>query len=460
MGERNKDIEAPAKKEKGKKREKPTKKYRTLHTFLLKKLVDDPDVEGGLLLIGTFVQRVLDLDEETAKEYAEDEKNFFSYRFNENSASEDSVIVRRVEPEVVFDVDENGDPKVDENGKEVILCHGVRATMQARVPLEVDVFTAAFPFTVSLATAAIELSSIFLVEKNHTARPDFLLFEDDPRNTVAIQNKEDQYDEAEILLERLCDVSPTFGLREAIEENIEEKVLGKLDKTKSYEFLSPYPEVSFLYDHKKEYCPRFIISFYCVKPGFQKLVAILLPMFLVFFLAILNVLNDIHYAEGEDISSHLQVSSALTLAIVFVLPQLLDEKANRDKLWTKENLSIIVFFVGLVFASVPAAMSPTIFGLEQIIGVVLMGLATFLLPITNCAVYFRMKNIIGKRATTKRPLLMNKKATKWSGKHGLKGLFTVNQLLEDEKVQDGSHEFYFVGKSKKDSKHRLWVKQS
>ena len=121
------------------------------------------------------------------------------------------------------------------------------------------------------------------------------------------------------------------------------------------------------YDSKKDYCPRFVLSSYVVTSGFQKMVSIVLPsMILITFLTLKNVVSDImkeasnipkanvteinamevHHTNGyggEEAKNHLQVTLALALTIVFILPQLLDD-CNRDKLFTQGNLYIMFFF--------------------------------------------------------------------------------------------------------------------
>ena len=91
------------------------------------------------ILQGTFVQRVLDLTKEEAEDFCNQENDtaFFEYRFNQQFVAERNVKVRRIDREVVFDVDEEGNPKLDENGKNIIACYGCRTTMKVRVPLKV-----------------------------------------------------------------------------------------------------------------------------------------------------------------------------------------------------------------------------------------------------------------------------------------------------------------------------------
>ena len=311
-----------------------------------------------------------------------------------------------------------------------------------------------------------------------------ILNDSDPRYSIAIQNKSN--DDVPRLLERfdyrltdkdqvaLAEVGPgkkhdpeKCSTREL--ENIQERMLDNLDKSKAYDFLTPYPEVSYIYDKKKDYCPRFVISFYADTPGFSKFVMILLPMFLVSFLAILNVVNDFDKRDvdedgeqigGEDPSSHLQVTSALTLTIVFVLPLLLEDHDNRNQLFTRENISIMVFFTGLVLASVPRALSISIRGNEQILGVVLMGASALFLPLFNSVDYFRIKRKITKRSNeqTKDLLfLMTDCHENWQESKGLGDFFTVGEYVKGEKkYNDRVYQIYDCDLDSEGIAKKIW----
>jgi len=145
---------------------KKEKKLRTLHPFMLKKIEDDVDVDGGVRLIGTFVQIVYDLDEDQQNEIIDKQDVFFGYRFNEISAKEDDCHVRRTE-RVKSEV-ENA-----EGNKTTVL--GTRTPIEVNLPLEIDSLKACFPFQIDLATVAIELSSTFYDASKTTLRADILV---------------------------------------------------------------------------------------------------------------------------------------------------------------------------------------------------------------------------------------------------------------------------------------------
>lgn len=218
-----------------------------------------------------------------------------------------------------------------------------------------------------------------------------------------------------------------FGELEKHTDKIEE-ILDKMDKTKVYNLLSPYPEIFYEYDPAKDYCPRFTLQFYLVKPGFYKLVSALLPMIFVWFVSVLNVWNDFDTKDGDETSNHLQVTSALTLNIVFVLPEVVNDDTNRDRLFTRENVNIMVFFFALILASVPRRLAGT--ASIELVGVILMGLA-LLLPVYHC---FHFYNVQGKiRAKARRATENNRflKDNTYKIEKNLDSFGKVGDLLKD-----------------------------
>merc|ERR1712087_106752 len=86
------------------------------------------------------------------------------------------------------------------------------------------------------------------------------------------------------------------------------------------------------------------------------------------------------------------------LTIVFVLPQIVNGDGNRDKLFSRENLNIIMFFFALILASVPYRLSKTIF--PELVGVVLMGVS-LLLPVYHAGVFSGIQNKMRKKKFNK-----------------------------------------------------------
>eukprot|EP00536_Pseudo-nitzschia_multiseries_P006304 jgi/Psemu1/65532/estExt_Genemark1.C_1320026 len=353
-------------------------KLRTRHTFMLKKIVDDDDVDGGLRLIGTFVQIVYDLDANQVNNQIQKKKAFFDYRFNEISTTDKDINVRRTES---MSINENGNTT-----------SASRTTLEVSILLQIRSLFPLFPFQINLATAEIELSSVF--SNSTTVRSNLLLHKHDPRNIICIQNLKSNDERILKIFEE-----------SAQNDDLTDKILDSMDKTKVYNVLSPYPEVSFEYDRNKQYCSRFILHFYVENPGFHKLVSILLPMILVTFVATMNVWNDMKREDGDIAANHLQVTSTLTLTIVFVLPQIVNRVNHRDKLLTKDNVNIMVFFVALILASIPKNLAKT--GIPELVGVILMGLS-LLLPAYHYMLYSGKRRKIkakAQRSTTEQQFL-------------------------------------------------------
>jgi len=390
---------------------------------MIKKVIDDDDKEDGLILIGTFIQQVFGLTQEQV-----DDEVCFEYRFNENSATEDELQKRRTEPVVIKEV-VNGEEKVT---------LGTRTTFQAKIPLEIERLITEFPFNISTATATIELSSNNFGDGT-TLRPDLLLHEGDCRNNVSIQNLKPSINDVMLL-----DATGKKGRMEACE--ITEQVSDKIDKTKKFDFLSPYPKVFYEYENKKDYCPRFVLSFYIVESGLQKLVSIILPILLVTFVTALNVLNDYdqyqkHFdyirsnpdgneipEKGEEPANHLQITSALTLTVVFILPEILDQK-NRNNFFSEENSYVIIIFIALILASIPSYMAGIY---PEMIGMGLMITSCFI-PLLNL---FRYSKILGKisreahQLSKCRRFLSDAEYKPWKPKDGLNEFSTAGDFLK------------------------------
>lgn len=322
---------------------------------MMKKIVDDPN--GGLRVTGTFIQAVYDLSDYQIKEAMNSgtEKSFFDYRIDSSNVKDQDVHVRRTK-------------KVESGEKK-----GVRTTLDVSIPLEIESFLSAFPFQVSIATATIDLKS--RTWKNDVMlRPNLLVHKKDPRQTISIRNND-------TILSKFGQVKKN--------SNDLDQIIDIVDKAASYNVLSPYPEVYYEYEKDNENCQRFCLSFYVVKSGFDKVFSILLPMVLVSIVALLNVLND--DMNKEDATNHLQVSSALTLAIVFVL----NDACNQDRLFNWDNINTVLYFLGLVLASVPKAIANSL--VPEVLGVILMFLA-LLTPAWHCSQYFAAQRGIRAQA--------------------------------------------------------------
>ena len=227
-----------------------------LNFLLLKHVIDDGD---GLVLVGTFVQNCFrDQTPEIQNETIE-----FQYRFNDESANDDNLVHRRTEE------------------KDSYLGRHFRHTYQVKLPLEMNTEIDLFPFRVLSARCLIELSKFTNEDNTIKCRP-VLHLHQDKRNAICLQ--EDQ------LLPALAD-----GVQLSEKEMLKE-AMNKMDKTENYDFVSPFPEVKFLFDRKKKYSPKYIIKFVMVENGYKRFVEVVFPMLLV---AVMNHVNIISYVPDD-----------------------------------------------------------------------------------------------------------------------------------------------------------------
>eukprot|EP00957_Ditylum_brightwellii_P199381 15197463-Ditylum_brightwellii.AAC.1 len=64
-----------------------------------------------------------------------------------------------------------------------------------------------------------------------------------------------------------------------------------MDKSECYDLMTPFPKIEYFQDTKKNYCPKFKMTFYLTEEGSSKLVAIIAPMLLISTLNTLHVFN-------------------------------------------------------------------------------------------------------------------------------------------------------------------------
>jgi len=433
-----KDGSGGEEKKEVKKGKKPEKTVRVKNVFMMKKLIDSPEEEDGIQLIGTFIQQVFDLTEEQYEK-----KDFeFGYRFNETTATEETGLQkRRTEAMATTETMKDG------TKKDIL---GARTTYQAQIPLVVETLISLFPYRIVTATATVELSSLNLGEG--TIRPDLFLHKKDPRHNINIQGLKP---DARNSLLSVAMGGKTQKKDETL-AGITEQIFDKLDKMKKYDIVHPYPKVYIEYEKKKAYAPRFVLSFYCITSGFAKIVSIILPVLLVTFITIINVYQDVNTPLGEEVSSHLQVMSGMTLTAVFILPEILDP-SNRNDLFGQSNIYVILVFLSLILTSIPKAVFKT--QVPEIIGVVIM-FASFVLPVVNTIRYYGIiRRIKGESMllsdNQSHRFLSEKKGFKqWNAKDGideyavtadllkpgnLKGCGDIYMTREEEEAEEGGN---------------------
>jgi len=387
--------------------------------FLLKHIADDGD--DKLNLVGTMVQNVFDTDKYLLDEDVCDEDDcpkafHFDYRFNDLMADEGSGFVKT--------------RRVEKNET------STRTTFQISAPLDVDVIFDVFPFKAVTATLVVELSTT--AEDKKRLRPNLLIAQKDKRNNVSVQrpywarsknffsqvlwehfnldddeennekaqedlggnketepkdqrgnNEKAQEDQGEIKGKEQEDKGEIKerGLVSEIEKIISDKkkieaLKDKMDRTKNYDFITPFPKVEYLYNTKKDYCPKCQLTFYLIENGDSKLVAILAPMLLI---SILNTLNVFSNEEGgiENVD-YIANSATFALTAVFILPNIFS-KAKRTDLLTTNTAYVFLIFVGLSLSSFPEELVGT--RGYAIAGVALLW-SSFLIPLFACASFY------------------------------------------------------------------------
>jgi len=430
----------------------------TQNIFMMKKIIENPDIDGGLLLVGTFVQKVFGLTKEQSEEGF-----FFQYRFNEKTADDTTLQKRRSEPINTLDAD--GD-----------ISYGSRTTFQAIIPFDLDIPFKAFPFHIVTATVEIELSST--AEGKQTIRPDLLLHKEESRNIISIQELKPSLNKS------LLFGGDFFAELRHKRDSLEDKILDKIDGSKKYDFVSPYPRVYFEYDKKKKYCPRFAATFYCYQSSWSKLINTLFPMVLVSIIAALNTWNDwdsrytdktLFYLKGNstaedgltethqylvkensvgaEVLDHLGISSALTLAAVFILPNFMDI-SNRNTFYSVENMYVTLIFLCLVLSSIPGRLWEGAYILQSA-GVIALFLSN-LIPISSL---FRFKKLQGRitdemcKLTKNMRFLSDSSYKRWNEKKdNLDQFATVDYFLSNQNNLYGRNEI----EEENDKYTRLW----
>jgi len=125
-----------------------------------------------------------------------------------------------------------------------------------------------------------------------------------------------------------------------------------LNHTTSYNMTVNAPKVVAIYDKKKNYCPKYNVSFYMEVPVFGKLITVFAPLVFVAALSVLNIFND-----GTGEGPNLENSIALCLTVVFVLPGLQVQgrgttHSSKFDYLLNNNMIILFLFVGLTLTSV------------------------------------------------------------------------------------------------------------
>jgi len=270
-------------------------------------------------------------------------------------------------------------------------------TYNARIPMKLTSTFDAFPFAIYKASANIELSSVHHdIESSVKAvehrdenfeiislHPNHLIHRHDRRNNFSLQELEDLDEEEKITscLSKILD-SSNFVQKHIHRNNHIKNIKEKLDQSDGYDFLCPFPKISYICDLKKKSCSKFKIEFMVVEGGSEKAITIFLPMILIATLSTINVwISDYLDDKEPDITNddrHLQISATIALAAVLLLPQM----APKAQKFSRGMISYNNLYVFLVFLALSLSSFPPSCRYIAISGVVLLWLCV-LLPLIH-----------------------------------------------------------------------------
>jgi len=266
-----------------------------LHKLMAKHLVEDE--KGDIFLVGTIVQAVAGISDDTTVvvDGTEQKYTFRKFRLNDVSAKDDEMEFRRSKPLEGF---------------------GNSTTMNVCIPMKTKPVFSVPPYQIMECTALIEMQT-----SAKEYMKDGVKYKSDVRPNMQISQK----DERELFIIRNKD---------------------ELNMTDSYDLITEAARVEAKYDKEKGYMPKYAVTFYVEKSPMYALTATFLPLLAVVGLASINVLS------GEGEGPNLENSIALVLTMVFILPNLRPAgRGDRSKSWLSyllsNNVCIILLFLGL-----------------------------------------------------------------------------------------------------------------
>jgi len=318
------------------KSEKKNFDVRVHNLFLMKSLID---VENdNVALVGTFIQKVLRSDEIDIGEDIEcedtDSKGVFPYRFNEETANADVGFLQM--------------------RKKIERKDSISTTFAVKAPLRLSTVFSALPFKIIRASLDIELGSVTGKKDKKTFLPDLVIHEHAHNGNTCIRKY-------------IYDV-PYGGKDSRFIEN-------HMDKSIVYDFVSPFPNVSYFHDKDKDQCAKINLEFFLVTGGFEKFVEIICPMILI---TVMNTIHVLKNTGGDDTMDFLANSATFALTAVFILPSII-QRSGKNDLWTVNNLYIMIVTLALSLSSFPSSIG------SKWIGITGMALhyVSFLCPCYN-----------------------------------------------------------------------------
>ena len=252
-------------------------------TLLVKKVVEDPD--GGLSLIGTFIQRPLLYDLQSFdRESGNQPQPYFDMRVNDG-VSNDCFEFKKVARDL------SAGPKMDRdrNGKDEAGYFATAAsTFVATMPLKLDSVYSEPPFNIMSATVMVELTSFIgtnALNEKFELRPSFVSHASDLRNLCCVRDWKDDF---------------------------------KIDEMKLWEFVTPQPTLEFEYDgcfgKRPLYVPRLRVTFFLYEDFTRAFTEKILPVTLAYVASTWNLL---HVGQKQD-ADYADYSAQIKFHGVFV----------------------------------------------------------------------------------------------------------------------------------------------
>jgi hypothetical protein len=253
-------------------------------TLLCKRIEDDPNRQGGLILVGTLIQRIVSNQVEE-----------FEFRVNECRKSDNMIQVRTKKALI--------DPQSGRVG------NSITADVLLPLVLKQDE-TVPFPFGLFKGTVTLELST-FVDANGVKYKPTILTphAEADIREIVCLRNRDED----------------TF------------------DESKLYDTVYPAPRVNILPAKIRGLYPAIEFSWSLSTPCLTPLVTTLFPSAVLTFL---QWVNWIFIAKrAKDMNSYLTNAITIVLALVVVIPQVRSGlSANRNNSSVIDFAVFLVFF--------------------------------------------------------------------------------------------------------------------
>jgi len=350
--------------------------------LLIKRLEDIPGVEGGIRLVATLVQYVYNISRVERVNKCDPnmpESKYFAYRFNDFAPSQNDLGFRRMEITDCF---------YDEKSTEKFPLW--RSTFSGKLPMETETLLDVFPFKIVKVKLHIELNSSFV--DNKRVRPALVLSKKQ-EHQVGEPKKRDK--PLITTIQPVSDPQITDAGFFSISKQ-KNALREKLDQVQRYELISPYPKVCYYFDKKKNYCPRYTITFVMKNKGIDKQIATILPLLLVSIINTFSFLSQTrkhleskyecdgdcdNRSEAVELTGqHLSLASTLAIVVVFLLRNIYEPSVKSS--WvTTNNIYLIMIFVSLILSAIPDTIFETLRP-ARMTGVIL-NWVSFIFPINN-----------------------------------------------------------------------------